>query len=182
MPLHKRPSRTALVVSCSLNATSRSHRLAVRAEQVLSENSHDVKLVDLRDYDLPFCDANSSYQAPAAKELAALIAEADVILMAAPIYNYDFNAAAKNLVELTGAAWRDKVVGFLCAAGGRGSYMSPIGMANSLMFDFRCLIVPRFVYALGEDFREADRLSEEIEARIEQLCGDAMKLAGVLDA
>ena len=55
-------------------------------------------------------------------------------------------------------------------------------MANSLMFDFRCLIVPRFVYAVGEDFREADKLSEEIDARIEQLCGDAMKLAGVLDA
>ena len=59
MPLHKRPSRTALVVSCSLNATSRSHRLAVRAEQVLSENSHDVKLVDLRDYqvDLPLFES-----------------------------------------------------------------------------------------------------------------------------
>lgn len=182
MPLEKPSTRSALIVSCSLNEVSRSHRLAVRAEQVLQATGHSVKLADLRQHDLPFCDGKSSYEAPSTKELSALVNEADVILMAAPIYNYDLNAAAKNLVELTGAAWRDKVVGFLCAAGGRGSYMSPIGMANSLMFDFRCLIVPRFVYALGEDFREADRLSEEIDTRIEQLCADAMKLAGVLDA
>jgi FMN reductase len=179
MPQEK---KSALIVSCSLNEDSRSHRLAVRAEQVLQHAGHSATLADLRDHELPFCGTKSSYEAPSAKRFTTLIAEADVILMAAPIYNYDLNAAAKNLVELTGAAWRDKVVGFLCAAGGRGSYMSPISMANSLMFDFRCLIVPRFVHAIGEDFREADRLSEEIDARIEQLCGDAMKLAGALDA
>ena len=69
------------------------------------------------------------------------------ILLATPIYNYDVSAAAKNMVELTGSAWRDKTVGFICAAGGTSSYMSVMGLANSLMLDFRCIILPRFVYA-----------------------------------
>jgi FMN reductase len=38
----------------------------------------------------------------------------------------------------------NKVVGFLCAAGGKSSYMSVMRLANSLMLDFRCLIIPHF--------------------------------------
>jgi len=169
-----------LIISCSLNADSRSHRLAAAAAAVLKDGESAVKLVDLRDYELPMCDGETTYDAPAAKELSKLVAASDVILLAAPIYNYDLNAAAKNLVELTGTAWKDKVVGFLCAAGGRSSYMSTTGMANSLMFDFRCVIVPRFVYAIGEDFRDAGELSDIIQERIEQLCTEAVKLANGL--
>ena len=85
-------------------------------------------------------------------ELQAAVRESTAILMAVPIYCFDINAAAKNLIELTGRQWTHKVVGFMCAAGGRASYMSVMGIANSLMLDFRCLIVPRFVYALGDAF------------------------------
>lgn len=175
----KKNRRKVLIVSCSLSPDSRSHRLAAAAEAVLKDGDSDVTLVDLREYELPMCDGES-YDAPGAQELTRLIKEADVILLAAPIYNYDLNAAAKNLVELTGRAWRDKVVGFLCAAGGRSSYMSPMGTANSLMLDFRCVIVPRFVYAIGEDFRDAGSLSEKVQERVVQLCTEAVKLANGL--
>jgi FMN reductase len=176
----KKHPRKVLIVSCSLNAGSRSHRLAVAAEATLKDGDCLTTLVDLRDHDLPLCDGETTYDVPAAKELAKIIAASDVILLVAPIYNYDLNAAAKNLVELTGSAWKDKVVGFLCAAGGRSSYMSPMGLANSLMFDFRCVIVPRFVYAVGEDFRDAGELSDVVQERIRQLCTEAVKLANGL--
>jgi FMN reductase len=48
------------------------------------------------------------------------------------------------------------------------------------MFDFRCVIVPRFVYAIGEDFRDAGELSDIVQERIEQLCTEAVKLANGL--
>ena len=169
-----------MIVSCSLSSDSRSHRLAAAAEAALQAAKCQVTLVDLREYDLPMCDGETSYDAPGVQELTKLVKRSDVILLAAPIYNYDLNAAAKNLVELTGSAWKDKVVGFLCAAGGRSSYMSPMGMASSLMFDFRCVIVPRFVYAVGEDFRDAGDLSEKIQERVVQLCIEAVKLANGL--
>ena len=72
------------------------------------------------------------------------------MIVAAPVYNYDVSASAKNMIELTGNAWEDKMVGFLCAAGGMSSYMSVMAYANSLMLDFRCVIIPRFVYATGD--------------------------------
>ena len=65
---------------------------------------------------------------------------------------YDLNAAAKNFIELTGRAWTNKVVGFICAAGGKGSYMSVTSFMNSLMLDFRCIIIPRFVYTDASGF------------------------------
>ncbi len=88
-----------------------------------------------------------------------------------PIYNYGINAAAKNVVELTGRdAWTGKVVGFVCAAGGHGSFMSVMPLANSLMLDFRCIIVPRFVYATKAAVQDGKVVSDEIRKRISQLC------------
>jgi NAD(P)H-dependent FMN reductase len=138
--------------------------------------SADAALIDLRETPLPMCDGGAAYQHESVAPLAAAISQADPILLAVPVYNYDANAAAKNLIELTGRAWTGKVVGFLCAAGGQGSYMSVMSIANSLMLDFRCLIVPRFVYATGDDFNEDGSLNESIIRRTDELCDTASGL------
>ena len=169
-----------LVVSCSLNASSRSHRLACAARTALRALDVDVELVDLREWELPFCDGGGSYEHPSVAPLAGRIERAAAVLVAAPVYNYDLNAAAKNLVELTGSAWSEKPVGFLCAAGARSSYMSPIGLANSLMFDFRSLIIPRFVYAVKDDFEANGEPAEPLRTRVEQLARTAVGLARCL--
>jgi hypothetical protein len=59
--------------------------------------------------------------------------------------------------------------------------MSPIGLANSLMFDFRSWIVPRFVYATRQDFDEQRRPLPQITERIEQLARAALGLARALE-
>ena len=136
-----------LVVSCSLNPGSRSRVLAQAAHRQLSERNLAADFIDLQTMKLPICDGGAAYSDPGVAPLSARIAEARGIILAAAIYNYDVNAAAKNLIELTGDAWQDKVVGFICAAGGQGSYMSVMPFASSLMLDYRCMIIPRFVYS-----------------------------------
>lgn len=162
-------ARPFLIVSCSLNPASRSHRLALEAQSALEQLERPVELVDLRDFDLPFCDGEDSYSAPGVQEVAKRVRSAQGVLIAAPVYNYDLNSAAKNLIELTGKAWMEKPVGFLCSAGGRSSYMAPIGIANSLMFDFRSWIVPRFVYATGADFGTDGSITPQVTKRIGEL-------------
>ncbi len=166
-----------LVISCSLNPDSRSAGLARQAHESFRQVSNDAKLIDLRQTPLPICDGGPSYQHGSVGPLAAAISDADPILLAVPVYNYYGNAAAKNLIELTGRAWTGKVVGFLCAAGGQGSYMSVMSLANSLMLDFRCLIVPRFVYATGEHFNEDGSVNDTIARRTDELCETAAGLA-----
>jgi FMN reductase len=111
-----------------------------------------------------------------------LLRAASTFIIATPIYNYDVTAAIKNLIELTGDAWENKLVGFLCAAAGQSSYMSVMSLANSLMLDFRSLIIPRFVYATGGAFT-GDRISDpKLVARVVDLANAAAKLDRQLQA
>ncbi len=144
----------------------------------------EARMIDLRDVDMAICDGTGEGKSQDVTRMAAEISEAAAIVVASPVYNYDVNAAVKNAVELTGRAWADKAVGFLCSAGGRSSYMSVMGLANSLMLDFRCLIAPRFVYATKSDFGD-DRLdsmhlaNEEIKERIAELAQMMVRLARI---
>jgi FMN reductase len=169
-----------LVVGASLNPNSASYRLAEAAVDAAGRAGAKATLLDLRKWALPLCDGDESYSHPAVEKITRLIQEADAVLLAGPVYNYDLNAAAKNLIELTGSAWNEKLVGFLCAAGGKSSYMSPIGLANSLMFDFRSWIVPRFVYATRTDFDGNRSPSPQIIERIELLARETVKMARAL--
>ncbi len=158
-----------LVISASRKSRSRSRALASHLMDFYRSNGHSATLLDLREVELPFCDGEEAYGHPETRRCEALVEAARVIVLAAPVYNYDLNAVAKNFVELTGDAWENKVVGFMCAAGGTSSYMSVMPFANSLMLDFRCLIIPRFVYATGEDFKDGALRSEEVLERVLRL-------------
>ncbi len=171
-----------LVLSASLNPESNSRGLAREAVAVLERDGVPVQLVDLRDHPLPACDGDAAYAHPGVARLRDLIAAADAILVATPIYNYDGTAALKNLIELTGRAWENKVVGFLCAAGGRSSYMSIMALANSLMLDFRCLIIPRFVYATTNEFTDGRIVHPEQVRRVAQLARAASRLGPLVAA
>ena len=169
-----------LVLSTSGNPDSNSRRMARQAFAALEKLSVESQWIDLRDLDLPLCDADTCYARPAAQELNRAIKKADGIVVGTPIYNYDVSAAAKNMVELTGSAWEDKVVAFLCAAGGMSSYMSVMAFANSLMLDFRCLVIPRFVYATGDAF-EGDALTDaRIAERIQQVAAELVRVTSSL--
>jgi NAD(P)H-dependent FMN reductase len=166
-----------LVLSASLNSESYSRTLAREASRVLREDGVDFAFLDLRDLPLPFCDGDKAYGDPNVGRARNLLAAADGVLIATPIYNYDANSVVKNLIELTGKAWEDKVVGFLCSAGGPGSYMSIMALANSLMLDFRCVIVPRFVYTTGSCFTGETISDPAIASRVADCARYTARLA-----
>ena len=142
----------------------------------------NVEFLDLQGLDIPFCDGNDCYDKPIVSKLKQKIQNSKSILIAGPIYNFDLNAAAKNLMELTGKAWSNKVVGFICAAGGKSSYMSPISYMNSLMLDYRSIIIPRFVYTDGEGFDSENNITEPIKERIQELVDFSILLSKNIEA
>lgn len=171
-----------LIVSASLNVDSRSRVLAREAHRALSDASLPAAWVDLAEHPLPFCDGGAAYHHENVARLRHEIARADALIVATPIYNYTVNAALKNLIELTGGAWENKVVGFLCAAGGESSYMSVAGLASSLMLDFRCVIVPRFVYATGAAFAGGRLVNDGIRRRVAELARTTGRMGALLRA
>ncbi len=177
--LSRRHHMQRLVISSSLDPDSRSRLMARHAVAALEELGQPVDWLDLQETPLPMCDGSTVYGTSEVIQVADRVRTAQGIILAAPVYNFDVNAAAKNLIELTGRAWQDQVVGFLLAAGGQSSYMSIMSLANSLMLDFRCLILPKFVYATGQSFK-GDQLTDSMTvSRITEL---AESLANVADA
>ena len=172
-----------LVLSTSLNPDSNSRLLAREAVSVLQADGVDAELLDLQETPLPLCDGGTAYEHPSLATVVARLRSAEALLVATPIYNYGGNAALKNLIELSGAAaWENKVVGFLCAAGGHSSYMSIMALANSLMLDFRSVIVPRFVYATGSAFANGTIIDPEVARRVADLARSAHRLGRALAA
>jgi len=169
-----------LVVSTSGNPESNSRRMGRLAFAHLQKLKVDCTWLDLSEMDLPLCDADACYAAPGAQKLSQAVKSADGILVAAPVYNYDVSAAAKNMIELTGSGWEEKVVGFLCAAGGMSSYMSVMAYANSLMLDFRTVIVPRFVYATGDAFEGDEAKDPKIVERIHGVAEELVRFTQAL--
>jgi FMN reductase len=169
-----------LVISTSGNPDSNSRRMGRIAFAHLQKRKVDCEWIDIRELDLPLCDADKCYGMPSSRKLSAAIEHSDGILIAAPVYNYDVAASAKNMIELSGSAWEDKIVGFLCAAGGTASYMSVMAYANSLMLDFRCVIIPRFGFATADAF-DGERITDKkITRRIEQVANELVRFTKAL--
>tara|TARA_B100000945_G_scaffold98249_1_gene76941 strand:- start:489 stop:953 length:465 start_codon:yes stop_codon:yes gene_type:complete len=148
--------------------------------KALTDKLNSVEFFDLQKNPLPMCDGDKCYDLPDVIEFRKKVESAKGIIMAIPIYNYNVSSGAKNIIELGGRMLYDKVFGFICAAGGKSSYMSVMSFASSLMIDYRCFIIPKFVYALKSDFNEKEITNPDIKERIEELGNDLIRISEAL--
>lgn len=159
-----------LIVATSLDPDSRSQLLARIALEEARTLNLNAELLDLRELELPMAGSAGSWDDKRVKALKKRVHGFRRFVFCVPIYNYDINAAAKNFLELIGAkSLEGAVVGFICAAGGRASYMSVMGFANALMLDFRVWVVPRFVYVVDSDWNGAALEKTDHLGRIREL-------------
>jgi FMN reductase len=173
---------STLVLSTNLNPGSGTMAMAQRLADAVASAGGAGDLMDLSQHAMPFCDGYSCYQDERVKPLAERVRAAAGVLIATPIYNYTINAALKNFIELTGDAWDDKVVGFACSAGGPMSYMAVMSCANWLMLDYRCVIVPRFVYATKTAFTNRQLTDDEVVRRLDELAATHTRMTAALGA
>lgn len=180
------PSLRLPVISCSLDPVSCSRRLAGQAAALLSASGHRSEVVDLATVALPAFDNDRVFDSDAFAALHELIREADGVVLAFPIYNWAPSATVKSLIEATGAtgngrraAWFDKVVTFVCAAGLPHSYMATGALTQSLMLDFKCVLNPYAAYFSERDW-EGGALTPDRAARLEKTMNVHIELASLL--
>ena len=150
------------------------------AKYLVASFEKDVEFFNLQENPLPMCDGDECYDLPEVLDFRKKIKNAEGIIMAIPVYNFNASSGAKNIVELGGSMLYDKTFGFLCAAGGRNSYMSVMSLANSLMLDFRCYIIPKFVFATKNDFEEGKIVNPDIKNRIKELGSELVRVSNAL--
>ncbi len=168
--------RKIVVFGTSLKPESKSQILARELIRRLNREADAVaELVDLRQLELPAAGSAGVAAGEVAMSLRQVVADATHVVFAVPVYNFNVSSGAKNLLELlTAEEMNDKIVGFVCAAGGKNSYMSVLPFANSLMLDFRAWVVPRYVYATGADFDGQTLESPEIHSRLDLFARDLL--------
>src|SRR5437763_3107082 len=86
-----------LVISTSGNPDSNSRRMGRIAFAHLQERKIECDWIDIREMDLPLCDADQCYGMPGSKRLSTVINGADGIIIAAPVYTYDAAAPTAEL-------------------------------------------------------------------------------------
>ena len=150
------------------------------AKYLVASFEKDVEFFNLQENPLPMCDGDECYDLPEVLDFRKKIKNAEGIIMAIPVYNFNASSGAKNIVELGGSMLYDKTFGFLCAAGGRNSYMSVMSLANSLMLDFRCYIIPKFVFATKNDFEEDKIVNSDTKNRIKELGSELIRASSAL--
>jgi len=171
-----------IILACSLNPKSRSFQMSKFTQEYLSaeDNNINVELLDLRETPLPFCDGGACYADERVWALQGKIKKADLVIFSVPIYNYEINSAAKNLIDLAGDALKNKTIGFMAAAGGESSYMSLLPTISSMMLQHRALIVPRYVYASYKSFsKEGELIDDTVKDRLKDLVNQGAELASM---
>lgn len=178
-----------LVLSCSLRDGSYSRRLAHLACDRLCAAGQDVAVYDLRDHPVPAFDNASVFDDPALRALHGAIAEAAGVVICSPVYNWTLSSSLKSVIESTGAvgpqglgaAWFDKLVSFVCAAGAHHGYMAFSATATSLMLDYSCIINPQAVFVTEAEW-QGDALIPDRAARLDQAMDMHCDLARALSA
>ena len=57
-----------------------------------------------------------------------------------------------------------------------------MSLANSLMLDFRCIIIPRFVYASGGVFNDGAIIDDGVKQRIDELAAEMIRFTTSLNS
>jgi len=153
------------ILNTNLAPGGKAAELAEVLSGLIQQDGHGATILSLSEWDLPACDGITCYQNEKTVALTAELAKVDALVLVSPIYNYDLNAAAKNLIELTGHSWKGKAIGLVCTAGAQKSYLSPLAFMNSLGTDYRCLVSPRYVYVTRADFNSDNILPADGDIR-----------------
>src|SRR5690242_9228814 len=131
-----------LIVSTALRPGNRTAFVANALLAAFSRVGEKAAVLDLAAVSLPLCDGGACFQHASVRAATDQVRAARAVVMCFPVYNHQANAAAKNFVEVTNDGWNGKVVGLVANGGTDRSYLAPLSLANSLMVDHRCVIVP----------------------------------------
>jgi NAD(P)H-dependent FMN reductase len=127
-------------------------RMALRlALSGASELGATTQLIDLRDYELAFCDGSGDYPQDVTR-LRTDVATAHGILIGTPVYHGSFSGVLKNALDLMGfREFEGSVVGLLGVAGGSTGAMVPLVNLRTVGRVLHAWVVPDEVSIANAD-------------------------------
>jgi FAD reductase [NAD(P)H] len=160
-------AKTSILVQTILDEVKRAHPEV------------EVEMLDLRDYDLQFCDGrNQEDYNGDTREVIRKVTHADFYLFGSPVFNCSIPAPLKNLIDLIPPeVFRNKVMGFAANGGTYQHYLMIENQLKPIMSYFRSYLAPSYVYVNAAHYNKRNEIDDaEIKERIQNLAGELVHM------
>ncbi|UJL46294.1 NAD(P)H-dependent oxidoreductase [Virgibacillus sp. NKC19-16] len=158
----------------------------VTVEKVLnhikkSEPDADVELIDLKNYQLEFCDGRpfTGYVGDT-KLIINKILSADAFIIGTPIFQASIPGTLKNLFDLLPIdAISNKAVGIVSTAGSAKHHLVVEHQLKPILSYMKAMTLPQYVFIEEKYFNEKKEiLDEQILSRLKKLADDVVRMNG----
>ena len=168
------------VINGSLSNPSKTYLTTAYVVEYLESEfpEVDVSFIDLKDYELVFCDARDpdDYEGDT-KEVIHIIREADAVLVGTPIYRGSLPGSLKNVFDIIpNDSLRGKVIGFIATGGTYHHYLAIEHQLKPLAGYFKAHVIPGNVYAHNEHFQNKQLIDATIKDRLQELADSLVDL------
>lgn len=168
----------------SLSATGATKNALSVALRGAEELAGETNLIELRDYELPFCGATPEEDYPQdVSRLRAAIRRSHGIILGTPEYHGSLSGVLKNMLDLMGATeFEGKVIGLVGVAGGRPGATNSLNAMRLIGRNLHSWVLPQEV-SVGEAGTAFDEDGEatdpDIERRLLNLGEQVVRLASL---
>jgi FAD reductase [NAD(P)H] len=143
----------------------------------------EIELLDLREYDVQFCDGrNPSTYTGDTKKVLDSIQSADFYIIGTPIFQGSLSGPLKNLFDLINPKdIRNKVMGFVATGGTYQHYLVIENQLKPIAGFFRAFIAPGYVYVNNNHFnKDNEIIDQEVLNRITDLAKEVVHMQKAL--
>lgn len=122
----------------------------------------EVELLDLKQYNVQFCDGRppSDYTGDT-KKVIDIISAADSYIIGTPIFQGSFTGALKNVIDLVPPSeFNHKVMGFIATGGNHQHYLVIENQLKPIAGYLNAYVAPSFVFAHNDHFNSQNEISD----------------------
>ena len=167
-----------VVISASPRKDSKTQIMAKYIFDYAQTKDLEIKYVDLSSDGIDYYRGPNEDYSEITKQHASELTQADVWLIATPIYNSFFSSALKNLFEyINYKETPGKVAGFAIMASGSIGFTSVQTLLTQLMSYFRIVANPKAVYMTVDMTKNGEIIDDGAKARLKELVDETVDLA-----
>jgi len=144
-----------------------------------ARNDTAVDILNLAETRVEACDGRPLGEyGESTRAAVGLIAAADAVLIAAPVYRASYPGVLKNLLDIAPVeALQNKPVGIVAMGGSAHHYLAVDNQLRQVLAWFGALMAPTGIYLTGSDFRDGKLESEAARKDLATLARTLLALA-----
>jgi len=167
-----------VVISASPRKDSKTQIMAKYIFDYAQTKDLEIKYVDLSSDGIDYYRGPNEEYSDISKQHSSELTQADVWLIATPIYNSFFSSALKNLFEyINYKETPGKVAGFAIMASGNIGFTSVQTLLTQMMSYFRVVANPKAVYMTVDMTKNGEIMDDGAKARLKELVDETIVLA-----